>query len=142
VDAVHAVLHFALNRNLIGADVIFCSAYKFFGPHVGISIIRKGLFESLEPYKLVPAPTNTPDKLETGTQNHEGIAAIKPAIEFIENLGTGSTRRERIVSGYKAIEDHENELANRIRNGYLLFLKLHSIKLHRIYLKLLRLPSG
>lgn len=117
VDAVHTVPHFAIDRNLIGADVIFCSAYKFFGPHVGISIIRKGLFESLEPYKLVPAPTNTPDKLETGTQNHEGIAAIKPAIEFIENLGTGSTRRERIVSGYKAIEDHENELANRIRNG-------------------------
>lgn len=117
VDAVHAVPHFAIDRNVIGADIILCSAYKFFCPHIGISIIRKGLFASLEPYKLVPAPTNTPDKLETGTQSHEGIAAIKPAIEFIENLGTGTTRRERILSGYKAIEDHENELANRIRVG-------------------------
>jgi len=117
VDAVHAVPHFAIDRNLIGADIILCSAYKFFGPHIGISTIRKGLFESLEPYKLVPAPTYTPDKLETGTQNHEGIAAIKPAIEFIENLGTGTTRRERILSGYKKIEDHENDLANIIRNG-------------------------
>lgn len=117
VDAVHAVPHFAIDRNLIGADIILCSAYKFFGPHIGMAIIRKGLFESIEPYKLKPAPTHTPDKLETGTQNHEGIAAIKPAIEFIENLGTGTTRRERILSGYKVLEDHENDLANRIRNG-------------------------
>jgi len=117
VDAVHAVPHFAVDRDQIDADIILCSAYKFFGPHVGIAIIRKELFEKLDAYKLDPAPGNTPDKLETGTQNHEGIAAIKPAIEFIEQLGIGTTRRERIISGYKTIEAHENQLANMIRTG-------------------------
>ena len=117
VDAVHAVPHFAVDRDQIDADIILCSAYKFFGPHVGIAIIRKELFEKLDAYKLDPAPGNTPDKLETGTQNHEGIAAIKPAIEFIEQLGMGTTRRERIISGYKTIEAHENQLANMIRTG-------------------------
>jgi cysteine desulfurase family protein (TIGR01976 family) len=117
MDAVHAVPHFAVDREKLGADILLCSAYKFFGPHVGIAVIRKELFETLRPYKLEPAPDYIPDKLETGTQNFSAISAVKPAIEFIESLGSGETRRERILSGYQAIEKHENKLAHLIREG-------------------------
>ncbi|MBM7694517.1 cysteine desulfurase family protein (TIGR01976 family) [Peribacillus deserti] len=116
VDAVHAAPHIPIDREALGADIIFCSAYKFFGPHIGIAAIKEETFADLEPYKLKPAPSYYPDKLETGTQNHEGIAGIKPAIEFFEQLGTGSTRRERIVSGIKFIEEHENRLSTILRD--------------------------
>lgn len=116
VDAVHAVPHLAIDRDALLADILLCSAYKFFGPHVGIAAIRRDLFEALNTYKLAPAPTTIPGKLETGTQNHEGIAGIKAAIEFIASLGEGCTRRERIVSGYERIEKYEDRLANIIRD--------------------------
>ena len=117
VDAVQAVPHFSVDFQAIGADILSCSAYKFFGPHIGILAIRAELFERLDVYKLVPAPSEAPDKLETGTLNHEGIAGIKPAVEFIAGLGTGGTRRERIVSGYAAMEAHEHRLAEKIRSA-------------------------
>lgn len=117
VDAVHAVPHLFVDRDQLGADILLCSAYKFFGPHVGIGVIRQPLFEALQPYKLQPAPSYIPDKLETGTQNHEGLAGIAPAIDFIASLGSGDTRRERIRFAYEAIEAHENRLAEKIRSA-------------------------
>jgi len=117
VDAVQAVPHFSVDFRALGADILCCSAYKFFGPHIGIVAIRRDIFEKLEVYRLVPAPADAPDKLETGTLNHEGLAGIKPAVEFIAALGHGSTRRERIVSGYERIEAHENRLAEKIRRS-------------------------
>jgi len=115
VDAVQAVPHFSVDFKALDADILTCSAYKFFGPHIGIVAIRRALFEKLKVYRLVPAPSEAPDKLETGTLNHEGIAGIKPAVEFIAALGAGATRRERIVSGYARMEAHENGLAEKIR---------------------------
>jgi len=115
VDAVQAVPHFSVDFQALGADLLSCSSYKFFGPHLGILAIRRELFERLPVYKLVPAPSEAPDKLETGTLNHEGIAGLKPAVEFIAALGAGATRRERIVSGYERMEAHENRLAEKIR---------------------------
>jgi cysteine desulfurase family protein (TIGR01976 family) len=117
VDAVQAVPHFSVDCQALGADILSCSAYKFFGPHIGIVAIRSELFEKLEVYRLVPAPSHAPDKLETGTLNHEGIAGICPAVEFIAALGTGNSRRERIVSGYERMEAHENRLAGKIRTA-------------------------
>ena len=67
VDAVRAAPHIPIDRDALGADVLTCSAYKFFGPHVGVTAIRRDLFESLEAYKLAPGPATIPDKLETGT---------------------------------------------------------------------------
>jgi cysteine desulfurase family protein (TIGR01976 family) len=116
VDAVHATPHISIDRDALGADILLCSAYKFFGPHVGIAVIRAAVFEELSVYKLQPAPRNIPDKLETGTQNHEGIAGIAPAIEFFSELGTGVSRREKITSGLKLIESYENSLAAGIRD--------------------------
>jgi len=116
-DAVHAAAHFYADMQGIGFDILFCSAYKFFASHMGMAIIRKEVFEGLEVYKLTPAPDSIPERLEIGTQNHEGIPAISAAVEFIESLGSGKTQKERIISGYKAMEDHENLLAETIRQG-------------------------
>ncbi|MHC0035427.1 cysteine desulfurase-like protein [Pseudoneobacillus sp. C159] len=114
IDAVHAAPHLPIDFQNIGCDILLCSAYKFFGPHVGIAVITESLFEKLPVYKLQTAPGEIPFKLETGTQNHEGIAGIIGAINFIEELGTGHSRREKILSGMQAIEEYENELASEI----------------------------
>jgi cysteine desulfurase family protein (TIGR01976 family) len=114
VDAVHAVPHLPINFKLLDCDVLLCSAYKFFGPHIGIAVISASLFEKLPVYKLQPAPQEIPDKLETGTQNHEAIAGLVGAVTFIEELGEGTTRRERLVAGMQRIEAHELQLAERL----------------------------
>jgi cysteine desulfurase family protein (TIGR01976 family) len=115
VDAVHAVPHFFVDREALDIDIVTCSAYKFFGPHMGMASIREELFERLAPYKVAPASDDIPDCLETGTQNHEGLGGVVAAVELIASLGTGKTRRERIESGYRAIEAWENGLAESIR---------------------------
>jgi cysteine desulfurase family protein (TIGR01976 family) len=132
IDAVHAVPHLPIDACDIGCDILLCSAYKFFGPHVGIAVVREALFEKLPVYKLQPAPTEIPYKLETGTQNHEGIAGVIGAIRFIEDLGNGVTRRARLLSGMAAIEEYEKELSEDIES----FLKnLPNVSLFRA-------PSG
>ncbi len=115
VDAVHAIPHFHLDMKELGADMIFASVYKFFGPHIGFAIIKEDLFESLSIYKVAPAPGEVPDRLEMGTQAHEMIPAVKCCIDFIASLGEGSTKLERIKSGYDNIEAHEGTLAGIIR---------------------------
>ncbi len=115
-DAVHAVPHFLVDFQELQSDILFCSAYKFFGPHLGIAAIKKDLFERLDIAKLKPAPSEIPYKLETGTQNHEGIAGLCGAISFIESLGHGNSRREKLGSGMKAIETHEEELMKDLQD--------------------------
>ena len=115
VDAVHAAPHLPSDRDAIGADVITCSAYKFFGPHVGVTAIRRDLFEKMGVYRLDPAPDYIPDKLETGTQNHEGIAGVKGALKFISSLGEGTSQREKLTSAMKAVEEQETALAENFR---------------------------
>jgi len=117
VDAVHAAPHIPIDRDAIGADIITCSAYKFFGPHVGVAAIRRDLFEKMGVYRLDPAPEHIPDKLETGTQNHEGIAGVKGAIDFISSLGDGTSQRERLTSAMQTIEEHEAALAETLRTA-------------------------
>ncbi|MGN7400467.1 cysteine desulfurase-like protein [Cytobacillus praedii] len=116
IDAVHGVPHIPIDVNAFGCDILLCSAYKFFGPHVGIAVIREHLFTKLSVYKLQPAPTDIPYKLETGTQNHEGIAGVIGAIRFIEELGEGVTRRERLISGVEAIDKYESSLSADLEN--------------------------
>jgi cysteine desulfurase family protein (TIGR01976 family) len=132
IDAVHTVPHLPIDFREIGCDILLCSAYKFFGPHVGIAVVREALFEKLPIYKLQPAPTEIPYKLETGTQNHEGIAGVIGAIRFIEDLGHGVTRRERLLAGMAVIEEYEKEISEDIES----FLKgLPGVRLFRA-------PSG
>jgi cysteine desulfurase family protein (TIGR01976 family) len=115
VDAVHAAPHIPIDRDAIGADALTCSAYKFFGPHVGVTAVKRDLLEAMSVYKVEPAPAYIPDKLETGTQNHEGIAGVKGALDFIASLGDGSSLRDRLVSGMRAVEEYEADLAARFR---------------------------
>lgn len=117
VDAVQAVPHFAVDFKAMGADLLCCSAYKFFGPHLGVVAMGKELMESLKVYKLVPAPDGIPDKCETGTLNHECIAGIPACVDFIAGLGEGASRRERLLSGYARIEEHELRIVEKIRAG-------------------------
>ena len=117
VDAVHAAPHLPMDMDAIGADVLTCSAYKFFGPHVGVTAIRRELFESMEVHRLAPAPDHIPDKLETGTQNHEGIAGVKGALDFISSLGEGASPREKLLDAMRTVEEHETRLADRFRAG-------------------------
>ncbi|MDP9411331.1 MAG: cysteine desulfurase-like protein [Actinomycetota bacterium] len=115
VDAVHAVPHVPVDRDRLGADVITCSAYKFFGPHVGVTAVRRDLLERMAVYRLDPAPDCAPDRLETGTQNHEGIAGVKGALDFISSLGTGTSARDRFVSAMQTVEEYEAALAENLR---------------------------
>jgi cysteine desulfurase family protein (TIGR01976 family) len=127
VDAVHAAPHIPIDRDAIGADVLTCSAYKFFGPHVGVTAVRRDLLETLDVYKVEPAPDYIPDRLETGTQNHEGIAGAKGAIDFISSLGHGASLQDKLVSGMRAIEEYEADLAERFRAA------LHEIPEVKVY---------
>ncbi|HEY0127684.1 MAG TPA: cysteine desulfurase-like protein [Rubrobacteraceae bacterium] len=115
VDAVHAAPHIPIDRDAIGADVITCTAYKFFGPHVGLTAVRRDLLEEMGVYRLDPAPDHAPDRLETGTQNHEGISGVKGALDFISSLGSGASPRERFVSAMQTIEWYEAWLAKNLR---------------------------
>jgi selenocysteine lyase/cysteine desulfurase len=77
VDAVHYAPHALVDVAAIDCDFLACSAYKFYGPHVGVLYGRRALLEGLDVPKLDPAPDTAPDRLETGTQNHEGIVHLR-----------------------------------------------------------------
>lgn len=117
VDAVHAVPHFAVDFEQLGADVLFCSAYKFFGPHVGIAAIEEELFSRLYPFKLRPAPNEYPAKLETGTLNFEGLVGVIEAVRFVASIGQGNLLRDQILSAYEKMGTYEHYLAERLRRG-------------------------
>lgn len=117
-DAVHAVPHFAVDFQKLDCDILFCSAYKFFGPHLGIAVIKSELFEKLPVAKLEPAPSEIPYRLETGTQNHEGIAGLCGALEFIAGFGSGNNARERLLSGMEKIEEYEQELIEEMEDFF------------------------
>ncbi len=87
IDAVQSVPHVATDVQQLGCDFLACSAYKFFGPHMGILWGRRETLERLEPYKVRPAPDNIPDSFETGTGNHEGCAGISAAVDYLAWIG-------------------------------------------------------
>jgi cysteine desulfurase family protein (TIGR01976 family) len=86
VDAVQYAPHGPIDVQSVGCDFLVCSAYKFFGPHVGALYGKLELLEDLKAYKVRPAPNNPPGKWMTGTQNHEGIAGVLGALEYFEWL--------------------------------------------------------
>lgn len=86
VDAVHLAPHATIDVKAIGCDFLAVSAYKFYGPHIGIMFARRDLLESLPFPKLDPSPDTAPERAETGTQNHEGIAGVKAAVDFMKSL--------------------------------------------------------
>lgn len=122
VDAVHLAPHRLIDVTTWGCDVLACSAYKFFGPHVGLLWGRRELLESLDAYKLRPATDDLPGKWMTGTANHEGIAGVRAAIEYLADVGrsldpAASGRREALRAAFDAIREHEDELTLRLLAG-------------------------
>lgn len=87
IDAVQYAPHGPIDVQQLGCDFLVCSSYKFFGPHAGALYGRLDLLKELQPYKVRPATNEAPNKFETGTQNHEGIAGILGAVEYFEWLG-------------------------------------------------------
>ena len=111
LDAVHYAAHFPVDVTALDTDFLLCSAYKFYGPHVGLLYCRPGLLDRLRTDKLRVQEDEAPFKIETGTLNHAALAGVKAAIEYIASWGTGGTLRERIVSAMEGIGAHEHGLA-------------------------------
>jgi len=87
VDAVQYAPHGPIDVSKIGCDFLTCSSYNFFGPHMGLLYGKYDLLEQLRAYKVRPADNKAPDKFETGTKNHEGIAGILGALEYLGWVG-------------------------------------------------------
>ncbi|HUQ83758.1 MAG TPA: cysteine desulfurase-like protein [Gemmatimonadaceae bacterium] len=117
VDAVHYAPHVLVDVKALGCDFLACSAYKFYGPHVGMLWGRRDLIASLDVPKLLPAPEAPPERLETGTQNHEGIVGAAAAVDYLASLGTGASRRERLRSAFALLHEQGNALLTRMWNG-------------------------
>lgn len=129
VDAVHYALHGPIDVKELNTDFLLCSAYKFFGPHIGVFYGRRDRFEELPVYRLRVQSDRPPHRIETGTLNHEGIAGAAEAVEFIADIGAhfGATdnclqnngkenngRRRLIVAGMEALEKYEQPLAKKL----------------------------
>jgi len=115
VDAVHYAPHFPLDVTSLGLDFLLCSAYKFYGPHIGILYSREGLLDRLPVYTLRTQEQHAPYSIETGTLNHAAISGVKAAVEYVASFAKeGSSLRERIVSGMERIGAYEHLLARDI----------------------------
>ena len=118
VDAVHYAPHGLVDVVAMQCDLLACSAYKFYGPHVGVLFARDALLEALDVPKLVPAPDDGPERLETGTQSHEGIAGAAAAVEFLASIGgREGERRQRLRRAYEALHRRGSELLTRLWRG-------------------------
>jgi cysteine desulfurase family protein (TIGR01976 family) len=117
VDAVHFAPHELVDVQKLGCDFLVCSAYKFYGPHIGILFAKEELLQGLDVPKLAPAPDTAPERLETGTQNHEGIVGAAAAVEFLASLGSGETRRARLRSAFAQLHGQGQALLRRLWEG-------------------------
>jgi cysteine desulfurase family protein (TIGR01976 family) len=117
VDGVHYAPHALVDVRAINCDFLACSAYKFYGPHVGILFGQQARLEALDAPKLAPAPDSAPERMETGTLDHEGIAGAGAAVEFLAGLATGGTRRERLRRVYAGLHQRGQELVERLWEG-------------------------
>ena len=123
LDAVHYAPHALIDVDDFGCDFLACSAYKFFGPHIGITWGRRDVLEKLTAYKLRPASDDLPEKWMTGTQNHECIAGVLAAVEYLADLGRDVSsdqtldRRAAIKASYQAVGEYEQGLVTKLLAG-------------------------
>lgn len=125
VDAVHYAPHGPIDVQAWNCDFLACSAYKFFGPHVGILWGKRAWLEELPAYKLRPAPDTLPGRWMTGTQNHEGLAGVTAAVEYLAEVGAACPdhqkpfgglegRRRNVHAGLAAIRAYESRLGAQL----------------------------
>ena len=130
VDAVHFAPHRPIDVQLLDCDFLACSPYKFYGPHTGVLYGKHEVLANLRPYKVRPASDGIPDCLETGTKNHEGIAGVAAAIDFLASLGRDGEadhaagleqyadgRRRWLKQAMAAVMAHETRLCSRLLAG-------------------------
>ncbi|PWU16154.1 MAG: cysteine desulfurase-like protein [Verrucomicrobia bacterium] len=117
VDAVHYAAHAVINVKEMDCDFLACSPYKFYGPHAGVLYGKADRLRSLDVPKLAPAPDEIPDRLETGTQNHEGIVGSAAAVDFLASLAQGATRRERLVAALAGLHSRGEALLAQLWEG-------------------------
>ena len=129
VDAVQLAPHVSIDVQTLGCDFLVCSAYKFFGPHQGILWGRRQVLESLEPYRLRPAPAVLPGCFETGTQSHEGMAGTIAAVDYFDWIGESmagdyyernahySGRSRNVHAALDFLFDYEKTLASQLIEG-------------------------
>ncbi|HYW31757.1 MAG TPA: cysteine desulfurase-like protein, partial [Gemmatimonas sp.] len=119
VDAVHYAPHALVDTAAIGADFLLCSAYKFYGPHIGVCHGRHEAIAALDLPRLEPAPDYVPECLETGTQNHEAIVGAAAAIEFLASVApdTSLPRRDRLRLAFEELHDRGDRLLASLWDG-------------------------
>jgi cysteine desulfurase family protein (TIGR01976 family) len=130
VDAVHYAPHVLVDVRQIGCDFLACSAYKFYGPHIGVLWGKGALIESLDAPRLDPAPQESPERLETGTQNHEGIIGAAAAVDFLVSLSPehrGRSRRESLSATFAALHARGMSLLEKLWNS---LDEIDGLKLH------------
>ena len=118
VDGVHYAPHFLPDVAALGCDLFACSAYKFHGPHLGVRCGRRELLERLDVPRLEPAPDSAPERLETGTQNQEGIVGAAAAVRWLASLaGPDGELRERLTASFQEVHRREAELFGCLWDG-------------------------
>ncbi len=117
VDAVHYVPHALVDVQALDCDFLGMSAYKFYGPHIGVLFGKLALLESIGFPKLIPAPDAAPENVETGTQNQEGIVGAGAAIDFLASLANGDSRRARLTKAYDELHQRSADLTQSLWNG-------------------------
>jgi cysteine desulfurase family protein (TIGR01976 family) len=126
VDAVHFAPHSLVDVKAMDCDLLAMSAYKFYGPHIGVLWGKRDLIERLDVPKLAPAPEESPERLETGTQNHEGIVGAGAAVDWLASLADGSTadrgprtadRRPQLKAALGALHERGTKLFAQLWNG-------------------------
>jgi cysteine desulfurase family protein (TIGR01976 family) len=117
LDAVHYAPHGPIDVQALGCDFLACSAYKFFGPHVGVLWGKRALLESLPCYKVRPSSNELPGKWMTGTQNHEGLAGVVAAVEYLADLAAPGQRRARLRQAMVDIQSYEQTLSSHLLTG-------------------------
>lgn len=117
LDAVHYVPHALVDVRALDCDFLGVSAYKFYGPHIGVLFGKLDLLESIDFPKLIPAPDSAPENVETGTQNQEGMVGAGAAIDFLASLAVGASRRSRLSAMYDELHARSSELTRRLWSG-------------------------
>lgn len=127
VDAVHYAPHALIDVQKMDCDFLAMSAYKFYGPHIGVLFGKESLLQEIDFPRLVPAPNYAPENAETGTQNQEGMVGTAAAIDFLSNLSEQVGRRERLRHAFHEMHARNAILFERLWNG------LRSIPRVRVY---------
>ncbi|HEY6802192.1 MAG TPA: cysteine desulfurase-like protein [Pyrinomonadaceae bacterium] len=117
VDAVHYAPHTLIDVKQLDCDFLAMSAYKFYGPHIGILYGKRELYEQTDFPRLMPAPDYAPENAETGTQNQEGMVGAGAAVEFLASLSSSGTRRERLAHVFTETHERNAQLFARLWQG-------------------------